>query len=437
MNRVSMNAVSRHGYPTAASATGLLCRKVGAGPLVSDRRPMAPAMPMVTMPRPRADASVMPVTMDIDAEKQAYLPLVVPAVLKRELPADAGVRQVVADARAAVRNILTKKDPRLLVIAGPCSIHDERSALDYARRLAVLGERVAGTMFVVMRTYFEKPRTCTGWKGLINDPHLDGTCDLALGLSRARKILLAVNGMGLPAAAEMLDPATPAYIGDLISWAAVGARTTESQIHREMASGLAMPVGFKNGTDGDLTAALNAVRAAAAPQTFPGLDQSGRSAIVKTDGNPWAHMVLRGGKHPNYHSENVAETRRLLKEKRLPEAIVIDCSHGNSEKDHRRQSTVWNSVIGRRLEGDDAVVGLMLESHLHEGRQPFADRPSALAYGVSVTDACIGWEETERLLLNTHQRLQTGLENRPADAWINDGDHRRRRQLAGRMLAGV
>ena len=394
MNWVDVDAGSRGGYKDGIPAAGLL-------PVAERHRLHLPEH-------------------SLDRAEQAYLPLVEPAALKRELPASDTVRQTVSEGRAAIQNILMKTDPRLLVIAGPCSIHDERAAIDYARRLSVLKERVAETMFVVMRTYFEKPRTATGWKGLLNDPQLNGTCDVAEGLRRARRILIEIGGMGLPAATEMLDPTTPAYISDLISWSAIGARTTESQTHREMASGLGMPVGFKNSTDGNLMAAMNAIRTAGSPQTFPGIDQSGRTVIVKTTGNPWGHLVLRGGERPNYHSENIEDIRHLLREKGLSEVILVDCSHGNSKKDHRRQSKVMNSVIRQRTEGNDALIGLMLESHLYEGRQSFSKDPSALAYGVSVTDACIGWEETERLLLTAHDRLKSGRHHQDPDEGKSD-----------------
>jgi len=350
----------------------------------------------------------------LDSEEPRHLPLQTPAELKQMLPAGPAALKTVSDTRTAIRNILMKKDSRLLVIVGPCSIHDEASALAYARRLSRLRKKAADTLVVIMRTYFEKPRTLTGWKGLLNDPYLDGTCDVAEGLRRARRILLEINGMGVPAAAEMLDPTTPPYIGDLISWSAVGARTTESQTHREMASGLDMPVGFKNATDGNLPVALNAILAARTPQTFPGIGQNGRTVIVKTSGNPWGHMVLRGGKTPNHHPEHIEDARRLLREKGLSEVILVDCSHGNANGDHHRQSAVWHDVIRQRTNGDNAIVGLMLESHLHEGCQPISVPLSGMAHGVSVTDACIGWEETEHLVMSARDRLKSSCRCRSA-----------------------
>ena len=292
------------------------------------------------------------------------------------------------------------------MIVGPCSIDDEEAALEYATRLNRLRNQVAETLFVVMRVYFEKPRTTVGWKGMINDPDLDGTCDMTAGLRKARGLLTQINEMGLPAAAEMLDTITAQYVADLVSWSAIGARTAESQIHREMASGLSMPVGFKNSTDGNLSSAINALMAARAPQSFLGIDQDGKTCVVKTSGNPWVHIVLRGGKRPNYDPISLEEARLRLIEKNLPEAIMVDCSHANSMKKFQGQAVVWKSVIGQYLNGNQSLIGLMLESNLQEGKQSFSGDAAALKYGVSVTDECISWQTTEQLLLWAHASLQ-------------------------------
>ena len=265
-------------------------------------------------------------------------------------------------------------------------------------------------MLLVMRVYFEKPRTTTGWKGLIYDPCMDGTCDMSDGLHKARSLLLKITEMGVPTATEMLEPIIPQYIAGLVCWTAIGARTTESQTHREMASGLSMPVGFKNCTDGELDTALNAMLAAGSPQSFLGIDPDGQTCIVKTTGNPWTHVVLRGGKRPNYDSVSTAEALSMLRNKGLPEAIMVDCSHANSRKKYQGQAIVWQDVINQRLDGNDALVGLMLESNLHEGNQKIGNDLSSLEYGVSVTDACISWETTEQLILGAHERLLSHFE---------------------------
>ncbi|MCK5487187.1 MAG: 3-deoxy-7-phosphoheptulonate synthase, partial [Desulfobacterales bacterium] len=269
-----------------------------------------------------------------------------------------------------------------------------------------LRKQVAETLFVVMRVYFEKPRTTVGWKGLINDPYLDDTCDMMAGLRKARGLLMQINEMGLPAATEMLDTITPQYVADLVSWSAIGARTTESQTHREMASGLSMPVGFKNSTDGNLSSAINALMAARAPQSFLGIDQDGKTCVVKTGGNQWVHIVLRGGKRPNYDPISLEEARLKLIEKDLPETLMVDCSHANSMKKYQGQAVVWKNVIGQYLADNEALIGLMLESNLHEGNQAFSGDASFLKYGVSITDECISWETTEQLLLWAHARLR-------------------------------
>lgn len=341
-----------------------------------------------------------------DVNVKEFVPLITPAALKEELPITEKAAKTVISGRRVIQDIISKKDSRLLVITGPCSIHDEQAALDYAEKLNRLRGRVEQTLFLVMRVYFEKPRTNVGWKGLINDPALDGTCDMMQGLRDARRILVRITEMGLPTATEMLDPITPQYIAGLVSWAAIGARTTESQTHREMASGLSMPVGFKNCTDGSLVTALNAMIAAGSPQSFLGIDPNGRTSIVKTTGNPFTHIVLRGGQRPNYDSVSIREATRLLREKGLSEAVIVDCSHANSRKKFKEQKVVWQDVINQRVNGNHSIIGLMLESHLNEGRQDFNSDRTALSFGVSVTDACISWETTEQLILQAHEQLK-------------------------------
>lgn len=333
-------------------------------------------------------------------------PLVAPAALKRELPLSDAAMETVVTGRDAVKAVLAGRDERLMVIVGPCSIHDEKACLEYADRLAALRERVDDRLLVLMRAYFEKPRTRLGWKGLINDPHLDGSLDIPEGLRRARRVLLALGERGLPAASEMLDPITPQYIADLLSWASIGARTTESQTHRQMASGLSMPIGYKNSTEGDVEVAINALAAAAHPHSFLGIDQEGRTCIVNTRGNPWGSVIVRGGRSgPNYSPEHVAAAGRRLREAGVPSGLIIDCSHANSSKDYRRQRVAWESVVKQRVEGERNVLGVMLESNLNPGRQDLGDDPGALEFGVSITDACVGWDETEELILAAHAAL--------------------------------
>ena len=342
-------------------------------------------------------------TYDIRVEK--FEPLISPAQLKEDLPLNEASYRTVVESRQAVADILDGKDPRILVIAGPCSIHDEKAAREYARRLKTLSAAVNETMLLVMRVYFEKPRTNVGWKGLINDPRLDGSYDIHTGLKRARKLLLDITGLGLPTATELLDPIVPQYIAGLICWAAIGARTTESQTHREMASGLSMPVGFKNCTDGDLSTAVNAMIAAGSPQHFLGIDPNGQTCSVATTGNPHTHLVLRGGVRPNYDSVSINEARNMLETKGVSQSIMVDCSHANSKKNHANQSSVWQDVINQRLDGNDAIIGLMLESNLKAGNQKNAGKLKDMQYGVSITDACIDWETTEKLLLSANEQL--------------------------------
>jgi 3-deoxy-7-phosphoheptulonate synthase len=322
-----------------------------------------------------------------------------PRTLKKLLPAGPEVNTTVAESRERVINILQQRDPRLLVVVGPCSIHDTRGALDYARRLSVVRAELASRMEIVMRVYFEKPRTTIGWKGLINDPRLDGSYDIEAGLEAARQLLLEITQLGLPTATEFLDPIIPQYIDDLVTWVAIGARTTESQTHREMASGLSMPIGFKNGTDGGLQIALDAMISARTPHSFLGIDQDGVTSIIRTTGNPAGHVVLRGGRaQTNYDAESLKESEARLVQAGLPPVLMVDCSHANSGKQHTRQEEVWRSVIDQRLAGNRALVGVMLESYLGEGSQPFPKPVAELAYGISITDACISWDTTERLL---------------------------------------
>ncbi len=334
-------------------------------------------------------------------------PLTPPNSMKAELPITDRTTSVILQARQQIRDILHGRDSnRLLVIIGPCSIHDFDAAMAYAERLKLVAERVNDQMLIVLRTYFEKPRTTIGWKGLINDPHLDGTCDIGKGFSLARKLLLEINGMGLPCATEFLDPVTPQYISDLISWAAIGARTTESQTHREMASGLSMPVGLKNGTDGSLQVALNAMIAARHPHSFIGINGEGLTSVIKTNGNPDRHIVLRGGGGKvNYNPHDISEAMNFLANEQIPRPILVDCSHGNSEKDHTRQVGVARSVVNQFTNGQSAIMGLLVESNLKSGNQKWeAGKP--LKWGVSITDACIGWEETEQLLDELSESIQ-------------------------------
>ncbi len=340
-----------------------------------------------------------------DIRIKGYIPLLTPKKLKQEILITARANKTVAFGRDVIEKILQRKDQRLLVIVGPCSIHDLEATLEYAAKLNLLQKQVEKTLFLVMRVYFEKPRTIVGWKGMINDPYLDGTCDIIEGLRKSRSLLLKITEMGLPSATEMLDPITAQYVADLISWSAIGARTTESQTHREMASGLSMPVGFKNSLDGNLSSAINALMAARTPQSFLGIDQDGKPCVVKTGGNPWGHIVLRGGKRPNYDPISIEEARLNLIEKKLLEAIMVDCSHANSMKKYQGQSVVWKNIIGQYISGNEALIGLMLESNLYEGNQKVCSDVSSLKYGVSITDECISWETTEQLMLWANEKL--------------------------------
>jgi 3-deoxy-7-phosphoheptulonate synthase len=341
-----------------------------------------------------------------DLHVKEIVPLLSPRALKALTPVSEAINATVAEARDRIIRILRQEDPRLLVVIGPCSIHDEKSALEYAARLSKLQTEFADKMEIVMRVYFEKPRTTIGWKGLINDPHMDGSQDIEAGLKIARKLLLEIVGLGLPAATEFLDPVVPQYIADLITWAAIGARTTESQTHREMASGLSMPVGLKNATDGSLQVAIDAMGATRHAHSFLGMNEDGVTSIVRTNGNPDAHVVLRGGRAmTNYDAASIQAAEAKLAAEKLPPVLMVDCSHANSEKKFAKQEEVWRSVIEQRVGGTKSLIGLMVESHLHEGNQPIPKKLSELRYGVSITDSCIGWEATERMLRWGHAAL--------------------------------
>ena len=335
-------------------------------------------------------------------------PLISPAILQEEMPISERASNVVASARAAIGDALTGADPRLVVIAGPCSIHDTTAALEYAVRLKKLADRYEDHLILVMRSYFEKPRTSVGWKGLINDPDLDESFHINKGLRLARRLLLDVNDMGLPTASEFLDVQIPQHIADVTAWVAIGARTTESQIHRELASGLSMPVGFKNSTDGTVKTAVDAVLAARSGHWFPSVTKQGVAAIFQTTGNDTCHVILRGGSRtgPNYDAAHVADVAAKLRAAGLREAVMIDCSHGNSEKDHRRQTLVAASICEQVAAGSKQIFGVMLESHLVEGRQDYRPGEPSV-YGQSVTDACISLEQTEPLLEQLARAQQT------------------------------
>ena len=326
-------------------------------------------------------------------------PLIPPAILLEEIPVSERASNVVANARTAIGAVIEGRDPRLVVVTGPCSIHDAKAALEYANRLHRLTGRYADHLILVMRTYFEKPRTTVGWKGFINDPDLDESFHINKGLRLARQLLLDVNDMGLPTGSEFLDTQIPQHIADLTSWVAIGARTTESQVHRELASGLSMPVGFKNGTDGNTKTAVDAVLSARTPHWFPSVTKQGVSAIFQTSGNDSCHVILRGGSQtgPNYHPANIGQLCAGLAAHGLRQTVMVDCSHGNSEKDHRRQTTVANSLCEQIAGGSWQVFGVMLESHLVEGRQDYVPGKDAV-YGQSITDACLSLEQTEPLL---------------------------------------
>lgn len=342
-----------------------------------------------------------------DVNIQGTSSLISPAELKQKVALSDEGAESVFQARETAKAILRGEDRRVIAVVGPCSIHNRDSAIEYAEKLRPVAEKVNDRIVVVMRVYFEKPRTTVGWKGLINDPHLDGTFEMSEGLELARQILLDVTKLGLPVATEMLEPITPQYIADLVTLASIGARTTESPTHRQMASGLSMPVGFKNSTEGSLEVAINAMEAARAEHTFLGIDHQGKTCMVNTRGNDMGHLILRGGRlGPNYDEKSLAEASRMLADASLPPRFVVDCSHANSNKDYSKQSVAWNDVIRQRAEGNDTIVGLMLESNLKSGKQSLGADLSALEYGVSITDGCIDFQETEELLLGAYATLK-------------------------------
>jgi len=329
---------------------------------------------------------------------RCFKSLLSPDQIKDQLPQTKEQARVVASSRHAIEDILTGRDRRRVVITGPCSLHDEEATLEYARRLRKLQEDTAEKLLLVMRTYFEKPRTTLGWKGLLYDPRLDGSYDIDNGIRISRRILTEISTIGLPAATEFLDPIVPQYLADFVSWAAIGARTSESQIHRQMASGLSMPIGFKNATDGNLEIALDAIRAALSSHSFLGIDRHGKVIIAETRGNKYGHLVMRGGSSgPNYTSEYVAFAEVLLRKAQIPNGIIIDCSHANSHKNHKRQRETLLDIADQIRSGNKSIAGIMLESFIKEGKQSIG-APGGLQFGLSLTDSCIGWEETEELI---------------------------------------
>lgn len=343
-------------------------------------------------------------TSDINVVETRTLPT--PAALLKELPKTEAQAEFIARARSEIHRLIFTDDKRFLLIVGPCSIHDLEAGRDYARRLAALSREVADRIMIVMRVYFEKPRTTVGWKGLIMDPHLDGSHDIAAGLRLGRSFLRDVLDLGLPTATEFLDPITPQYVADLVCWGAIGARTTESQTHRQMASGLSMPLGFKNGTDGSIQTAINAIKAAGQPQTFLGINLDGASSAIVTRGNPNCHVVLRGGSSgPNYSPAHIAQTEALLEKAGLPKSILVDCSHDNSSKKPELQPEVMRQLLAQITAGNRSIMGAMVESNLGAGNQPFPQPKDRLRYGVSITDGCIDWPATEAMIREIHATL--------------------------------
>ena len=343
-------------------------------------------------------------TSDINVVETRALPS--PSTLIAELPKTEAQAEFIARTRQDIHKIIFTDDRRFLLVVGPCSIHDLEAGRDYAKRLAALSKTVSDRVMIVMRVYFEKPRTTVGWKGLIMDPHLDGTHDIAAGLALGRQFLREVIDLGLPTATELLDPITPQYIADLVCWSAIGARTAESQTHRQMASGLSMPIGFKNGTDGSIQTAINAIRAAGQPQTFLGINLDGAASAIVTRGNPNGHVVLRGGAAgPNYSKSHIAQTEALLAKAGLIKSILVDCSHDNSEKKPEKQPEVLRELLLQIGEGNTSIMGAMIESNLEAGSQPFPQPRLALKYGVSITDGCIDWKTTEALVKEIHSAL--------------------------------
>ncbi|MFC4240159.1 3-deoxy-7-phosphoheptulonate synthase [Marinobacter oulmenensis] len=339
--------------------------------------------------------------------------LITPEALKEKMPLSDKAAATVADGRQAIYDVMDGKDHRLFVVIGPCSIHDVDAAMDYAHRLKALADEVSDTILLVMRVYFEKPRTTVGWKGLINDPYLNDTFNIEEGLHIGRRLLLDINELGLPTATEALDPISPQYLQDTIAWSAIGARTTESQTHREMSSGLSMAIGFKNGTDGSLDVTVNAMKSASHPHSFLGIDQQGKVAIIRTKGNDYGHAVLRGGGgKPNYDSVSVALCEQALEKAKLRKSIMIDCSHANSNKDPAIQPLVMQDVTHQILEGNTSIQSLMVESHINWGNQSIPDNLEDLQYGVSITDACIDWETTEKAVRDMREKLKDVLPKR-------------------------
>ena len=348
----------------------------------------------------------MPNTENLNIQSNEVI--LTPAEMNKLLPLSKKNEKLVLSHRSILENILSGKDKRLFIIVGPCSIHDIKAAKEYAERLKILADKVSDTLFLVMRVYFEKPRTTTGWKGLINDPYLNGSFDIVNGLKQARKLMIDLVDMGLPIATEALDPISPQYLADLVSWSAIGARTTESQTHREMASGLSSPVGFKNGTDGSLQVAIDALQAVSSPHRFLGINRQGQVAVVRTKGNAFGHVVLRGGGgKPNYDTSTVENCEKRLMEKKLSPNIIVDCSHENSNKKPENQEMVFKHCVDQRLQGKQSIVGMMLESNLNWGNQKIPDDLSDLKYGVSITDACIDWDTTERIILENAEQLSS------------------------------
>lgn len=348
-----------------------------------------------------------------DLNIEDYQVVISPSALKAELPLPEDARQFITESRQTVKNILDGTDKRLFMVVGPCSIHDTALALDYAKRLKQLADTVRDEIFVIMRVYFEKPRTTVGWKGLINDPHLNGSFDIETGLRTARQLLIDLTAMGLPLATEALDPISPQYLQDTITWTAIGARTTESQTHREMSSGLSSPVGFKNGTDGSLDVAVNAMKSVTQGHAFLGINPDGQVAITKTTGNQYGHVVLRGGGgKPNYDSVSIALCEQALDKAGLSKNIVVDCSHANSNKDHNVQPLVLDDIAHQIKDGNQSICGVMLESNINEGNQSIPETLADLKYGVSITDACINWETTEKSLIKMAETLKEHLQSR-------------------------
>lgn len=344
---------------------------------------------------------------------QSQEPLITPLELKRAIPLTDKAGETIAKGREAVQNILDGKDKRLFIVVGPCSIHDLDAAKDYARRLKTLADEVSDTLLIIMRVYFEKPRTTTGWKGLINDPYMNDSFKIEEGLHIGRKLLMDIGEIGLPTATEALDPISPQYLQDLITWSAIGARTTESQTHREMASGLSTAVGFKNGTDGSLTVAINAMQSASKPHRFLGINSEGKSSVITTKGNRYSHVVLRGGDgKPNYDSVSVSLCEQELTKAGMTPRIMVDCSHANSNKNHELQPLVLDNVANQVLEGNRSIVGVMIESNINAGNQKIPENLADLKYGVSITDACIDWETTEKAIRDMRKKIKETIASR-------------------------